>query len=133
LVVTFLFSVTVSFLSSSHPTSNANGTLMPLHYLLVLLLQFVQFECIQTSFVGVIVMIPWLFLWHTYSWSYAAAFINWFHALYCVSVALLCMHIHFDDPYAFCYIFNDYLITLFPTTIMIDLLCDSTYFSCIFH
>ncbi len=54
-------------LSSSHPTSNANGTLMPLHYLLVLLLQFVQFECIQTSFVGVIVMISWLFLWHTYS------------------------------------------------------------------
>jgi hypothetical protein len=55
------------------------------------------------SFVGVIVMISWLFLWNTYSWSYAAAFIKWFHALSCVSVALLCMHIHFDDPYAFCY------------------------------
>jgi hypothetical protein len=75
------FSVIVCFLSSSHPTSNTNGILMPLCYLLVLLLQFAQFECIQTSFVGVIVMISLLFLWHTYSWSHAATFINLFHAL----------------------------------------------------
>jgi hypothetical protein len=89
----------VFLLLLSCSTSNANGILVTLHYLLVLLLQFVQFECIQTSFVCVFVMISLLFLWHTYSWSYApAAFINWFHAHSCVSVALLCMHIQFDDP-----------------------------------